>query len=256
MSARAELKVGAQQTSSCCTGTKAAEITPSNQSPLRRGSRGSPGTALARSHPPPRRRLPPSPSFAPWTTWQSPKLNISSGLGAAAVAGTPPLDRSNLVPGARPPPPRGSPLDLRRCLALLQLPAANRHFCASSPSPHPETRCLPGGTSPPNPLPCLCTLRLPWHRSSFLSREPRPAPKDLVPCPDAAARGHLRRGGASITNPVLCKSDGGKSRRRLWSAAGAESVPPAPSRPCDGADEGHSILLCSQGRDTELRGSR
>lgn len=58
---------------------------------------------LASSHPLPCRRLPPSPSFAPWTTWQSPKLNISSGLGAAAMADTPPLS----VPGQVKPHPRG-----------------------------------------------------------------------------------------------------------------------------------------------------
>lgn len=46
------------------------------------------GTGPALSHPqPPSGHLPSSSSsssFAPWTTWQSPKLNISSGVGAAA----------------------------------------------------------------------------------------------------------------------------------------------------------------------------
>lgn len=121
-----------------------------------------------------------SSSFAPWTTWQSPKLNISSGLRAAAsgqcAACSRPLAGWTSPPWTQLPLPRVSPPHLRHCLLLLRPPGANHHLftlypiCAQKSSvslAHPPW-------SPPKPfLIVLLPLHppVPLAPSSFLSLE-------------------------------------------------------------------------------------
>lgn len=139
----------------------------------------SPGHWPSLSHPPPPLGHPPSSSsssFAPWTTWQSPKLNISSGVGAAAsgqcVACSRPQAAWTSSPCTQPLFPRVSPPHLRHSLVLL-------HLLGSTSIYSPFTQSVPGKAAHP-PCPhqtpsssfcCLCTLQFPLLPFSFLSQE-------------------------------------------------------------------------------------
>lgn len=95
-------------------------------------------------------------------------------------------------PWTQPPPPPISPLDLRCCLALLQLPGANHRLSPFSLSLSLERQHFPAAHpwwSPPN---LLCALQFPLHHSSFLSHELHPSQKYLISRPDLAARVHPR----------------------------------------------------------------
>lgn len=128
------------------------------------------GAGPALSHSPlPLGHPPSASSFAPWTTWQSPKLNISSGVGAAPVVNVLPAaipGRLDLVPlhSASVSPPH-----LRHSQVLLQLLGPTIIYS-------PFTQSVPGKAASPwhilqsssSLFCCLCALHFP---SSFLSQE-------------------------------------------------------------------------------------